>query len=112
MSSGINRAGSKDVIYHEYSHCLIYQIYNGMFISQSIENYPIDINEAEAIDEGLADFITCSLNNNSIFGNYILDEPRDLDNNEIFNENSNEYDNGTVIGGALWNLWKNEVVGN
>ncbi|PJA97772.1 MAG: hypothetical protein CO128_10780 [Ignavibacteriales bacterium CG_4_9_14_3_um_filter_30_11] len=95
--NGQKWARSSDVIYHEYTHNVISSIYGG-FIRDGSSNP-----QAAAMDEGLADFFACNLNNDPILGESV-GLSRNLNNTLIYNPNENIYVNGKVIGGACWDL--------
>ncbi|MHB2154395.1 T9SS type A sorting domain-containing protein [Calditrichota bacterium GD2] len=105
-------AKSSDVIYHEYTHNVIYHLYGNHFIGA---NYPSD-SEADAMDEGFADYFCCSLNNDPIQGESV-DVNRNLDNNYTMDDFNNfggtpdKHLNGQIISGAVWDVRKTVSIG-
>ena len=106
MADGTNfRIGSisreySDVVYHEYTHNIIYHLYGLQFIGVDPED------EGRAMDEGLADYWAATLNGNS-FINLVnrdlqntLKFPTDYDNNPP----GDPWGNGRIVGGAAWDL--------
>jgi len=53
-------ARSSDVVFHEYTHCIIHHLYDGWIEPGTDYN-----TEAYAMDEGLADYFACTLNDDS-----------------------------------------------
>ena len=91
-------ARSSDVVYHEYTHDVIHHIYGGWIgIGTDIESH--------SMDEGLSDYYTCTINNNSVQGESV-DVYRHLNNNYTFDpSHSGPYHwNGQVIGGTCWDV--------
>jgi hypothetical protein len=103
MQFGTNPfARSSDVIYHECTHNVLYQIY-GDYIG-----WPNAYTEAYAMDEGFADYFACSFTNDSRHGEGYSASPRDLNNSAEYpgrsSYNSEGHSGGTIIGGAAWDL--------
>ena len=97
-----NYARSSDVIYHECTHNVLYQIY-GNYIG-----WPNNFTEAYSMDEGFADYFACSFTNDSRMGEGCFGTPRDLNNNELYPGkdafNIEGHSGGTIIAGAAWDL--------
>lgn len=103
---GQHFARSSDAIYHEYTHNTIYHLNGNKFIGETggIEGY--------SIDEGIADYFACSKNNDHIMGESLITSkppseggtPRDLSNSNQWDPSKGKHWNGTVIGGACWDL--------
>lgn len=91
-------ARSSDVIYHEYTHNVVYHIYGGWIGSPS-QYYT----QATAMDEGLSDYFACTKNNDDIQGESV-GVSRDLSNTYSWNPNLGAHLNGRVIGGACWDV--------
>lgn len=83
-----------DVIYHEYTHAVTEMVYD-----KGGADLPY-YGESGAIDEGLADYFACTINENS----RVDGTNRDLNNTlKISNDwKSDIHDNGMIIGGAFW----------
>jgi Secretion system C-terminal sorting domain/Thermolysin metallopeptidase, catalytic domain len=95
---GYNWVRCADVIYHEYTHNVIYHIY-GNFIGTAIND------QASAMDEGLADFFACDMTNDPLINEGIATSvARNLSNNLIWDPAIEFHIMGQVIGGACWNL--------
>ena len=97
-----NFARSSDVIYHECTHNVLYEIYGNWigFPSRNIEAY--------ALDEGFADYFGSSFTNESRHGEGYSANPRNLDNNRQYpgksNYNIEGHTGGMIISGAAWDL--------
>lgn len=95
-----NYARSSDVIYHECTHNILYEIYGDWI------GYPATHIEAYAMDEGFADYFSCSFTNESRHGEGCSANPRDLNNNMQYpgkgSYNIEGHTGGTIIGGAAW----------
>ncbi|MBI2084899.1 MAG: proprotein convertase P-domain-containing protein [Candidatus Aenigmarchaeota archaeon] len=89
-----------DVIYHEYTHLVIDKVMNILDPSPD-EN-------GGSIHEGVADYFSATLRNDSVIGNEILPESsiRYLNNSLKMPEDFSEevHDDGRIIAGALWDL--------
>ncbi|QXD15531.1 T9SS type A sorting domain-containing protein [Rhodocaloribacter litoris] len=72
---------SSEVAHHEYMHNIIYELYNGNMISWLFSggDPDYDAEEAAAMDEGFADYFTCSRTGNATYGG-----PVDLANDPSF----------------------------
>lgn len=97
-----NNARSSDVVYHECTHNVLYEIYGDWI------GYPATHIEAYAMDEGFADYFTCSCNNDSRYGEGASVNPRNLDNNRQYpgksTYNIEGHTGGMIIGSAAWDL--------
>ena len=97
-----NYARSSDVIYHECTHNILHHEY-GAYIG-----YPETHIEAYAMDEGFADYFSCSFTNSSIMGEGCFGYPRDLDNSDQYpgkaSYNIEGHTGGKIIGGAAWDF--------
>ncbi|MEG8947935.1 T9SS type A sorting domain-containing protein [Rosettibacter firmus] len=98
IQDGQQWARSSDVIYHEYTHNVIYHIYGG-WIGDPNEYFT----QASAMDEGLADYFACTKNNDP---NQAEDVGvnRNLNNNYTWDSTRGAHWNGQVIGSACWDL--------
>lgn len=96
---GENWARSSDMVLHEYAHCIIWKLYGDDWIGYGLHP-PL---EAEAMDDGLAMYFAATINNDSEIGESV-DLEYDLSNDDQFNDMATPYENGTVIGGACWDL--------
>ena len=102
MQFGTNNfARSSDVIYHECTHNVLYEIY-GDYIG-----FPATYDEGYAMDEGFADYFACSFTNDSRQGEG-TGSARDLNNNEKYpgrsSYNSEGHTGGMIVSGAAWDL--------
>jgi parallel beta-helix repeat protein len=95
----INWGEHSDVIYHEFTHNIIYDIYG---------YYPYGIAFSNAILEGMADYFACSFNNESLYAENTT-STRQLNNSAVWVDGAGVYTNGVVLGGAFWDL--RELVG-
>jgi len=83
-----------DVIYHEYGH----------FIDDMIAYYPYE-GEKAAIAEGKAHYFAAMLNNDPLITDWNLDNDLRTGADYLEGESYFKYHhNGTIIGGALWDL--------
>jgi hypothetical protein len=92
-------AGAADVIYHEYTHCVIHHIYNNAWISFD------RVGQDAAMDEGFADYHACAKTSDEIFGESVnvnrdLGNPLTMDNFDY----NNPWYSGQIIAGVCWNL--------
>ncbi|MCL4705097.1 PepSY domain-containing protein [bacterium] len=90
---------SSDVVYHEYTHNVVYDLYGG-FIRDDITPW-----QDEAMDEGIADYFAATLNEDSQI-DWIN---RDVDNplrfpDDFVNLEDNQHYNGQILSGAMWDL--------
>ena len=95
-------ARSSDVIYHECTHNVLYEIYGNWI------GFPSTHIEAYAMDEGFADYFACSFTNDSRMGEGCFGSPRNLSNNDAYpgesSYNIEGHSGGKIIGGAAWDL--------
>ena len=114
---GLNYAHSSDVVYHEYTHNVIYRIYGGWI------GFPVWCSEGYAMDEGISDYFAATMNDHPVFANDLSEHPalpRYLDNDLQWEEcipniSGGPYRNGAVIGGAMWRTRQaigNSTIGN
>ncbi len=106
---------SKEIIYHEYSHNVIHDIY-GDFIEPDVNTTD---NEAAAMDEGLADYWAAAMKNDPDIGDYLDDisnciassDVRDLENTLTMDDwpVGGPHQNGQIISGAVWDLRPGET---
>jgi len=95
-------ARSSDIIYHECTHNVLYAIYGDWI------GWPVDDEEGYSMDEGFADYFSCSFTNDSSQGEGAMTVARDLDNTRNY-PSKNTYNieghtGGMIIGGAAWDL--------
>jgi hypothetical protein len=99
-------ARSSDVIYHECTHNVLYEIY-GDYIG-----WPSAYIEGYAMDEGFSDYFASSFTDDSQHGEGYTSSPRDLDNNDMYqgkaNYNREGHTGGKLIGGAAW-IFRNRL---
>jgi hypothetical protein len=92
-----------DVIYHETTHNVLNDIF-GSYIG-----WPNATSEGYAFDEGFADYVACSFNNDSVYGEIVHPgNTRDCDNTLQYpgiTYNWNGYDGAPLISGVVWDLW-------
>ena len=97
-----NCARSSDIICHECTHNVLYHIYSDYI------GWPDAYSEAYAMDEGFADYFSCSFTNESRHGEGYYPAPRDLNNTEQYPGRSSYciegHNGGEIIGGAAWDL--------
>lgn len=95
-----NFARSSDVIYHECTHNVLYEIYGDWI------GFPATLIEAYALDEGFSDYFASSFTNESRHGEGYTASPRDLNNTMQYpgksSYNIEGHTGGTIIGGAAW----------
>ena len=95
-------ARSSDVIYHECTHNVLHHIYGDWI------GWPNNYHEAYAMDEGFADYFSCSFTNDSRHGEGCSASPRNLNNTDQYSGKSSfnleGHDAGMIIGGAAWEL--------
>ncbi len=81
INLGRHYALSSEVTHHEYMHNVVYELYGtqmiGSYLAGGDPDY--DAEEAAAMDEGFADYFTCSRTGNSTYGG-----PSDLANDPAF----------------------------
>ena len=95
-------ARSSDVIYHEYTHNIIYEIFDG-WIGLSEGKFT----EGYGMDEGFADYFACAITNDSRHGEG-HGGSRDLDNWDQYpgpvGYHIEGHTAGEIIAGAAWDL--------
>lgn len=95
-------ARSCDVIYHECTHNVLHYEY-GDYIG-----LPGSTSEAYAMDEGFADYFSCSFTNDSSHGEGCSANPRNLQNDRQYpgksSYNIEGHTGGMIIGGAAWDF--------
>ncbi len=110
---GLEWARASSVIYHEYTHNVVWHLYGQRFIGYGRPYTNWEELEASALDEGLADYFAQSLLNNPVHGieGHFGIHQRNLDNNKQYSDwGSDPHDNGMIISGALWHL--RQSIGN
>ena len=99
---------SSDVLYHEYTHLVMYSIY-GNYTSVICPAY-VSFKEAKALNEAMADYFSCSINGNAIHGETISNDGRNLDNTYTYDYVrwnlywNDEHECSLPLSGALWDL--------
>ena len=93
-----------DVIYHEYTHNVVYAIYDGL------DDLPY-YNESGAMNEGFADYFSATYTDNSCVGEgfYLEDQNecvRNLDNNNKYPDDyiNEVHEDSLIFSGSLWDL--------
>ena len=95
-----NYARSSDVVYHEATHNVLYDIFNGWI------GWPSAFSEGYACDEGFADYFACAFTNDSSMGEG-CGIGRNLDNTIQYPGTTYNYEGhygGQIIAGAAWDL--------
>ncbi len=97
-----NFARSSDVIYHECTHNILFEIYGDWI------GFPDRNIEAYALDEGFADYFGSSCTNESRHGEGYSASPRNLNNTRQY-PGKNSYSieghtGGMIISGAVWDF--------
>jgi Zn-dependent metalloprotease len=94
-------ARSSDVIYHECTHNVLYQLY-GDYIG-----WPASMSEGYAMDEGFADYFACAVTEDPAHGEG-YGGTRNLNNTTQYAGkrlyNTEGHQGGQIIGGAAWDL--------
>jgi len=108
-------AKSRDVVYHEYSHLMVYWLYGGRFIELDPVNNPTS--EAFAMEEGFADYFSAAKQSNETIGEAIPDNKAGPDRHmvnsltmEDFFNLSSAQERGQIIAGAVWDLKNNQAL--
>jgi hypothetical protein len=94
-----------DIVYHETTHNILYDIFGGSWIG-----WPNDHSEGYAFDEGFADYVACSFNNDPLFAENVF-APRNCDNTMQYpgtTYNIEGHTGGQLISGVGWDLWDKE----
>jgi len=89
---------SSDVVYHEYTHNIVYKVYGNNFISDISQT-----NEAAAMDEGIADYYAATLNEDSAIEWVARDVDNDLTWSQ-FGQLPTNHRRGQILSGAMWDL--------
>lgn len=100
-----NAARNCDIVYHESTHNVLYDIFGGSYIG-----WPSANSEGYAFDEGFADYAACSFNNDHLFGENVI-ATRDCDNTMQYpgtTYNTEGHTGGQLISGVAWDLWNKE----
>jgi subtilase family serine protease len=93
-------ARSSDVIYHEYTHCIINQIYDA---EEGIPDIS-DTDEARALNEGIPDYFAATLNNDPMVGEQVLPDVSFL-NIPTYPPLTGDVDRDSgIISGTLWSI--------
>jgi len=97
---GMHWARSSDVVYHEYTHCVVYHLYHMHFIDDGNRR-----GQDYAMDEGFADYFACTINDDPIQGESV-GVNRNLDNNLRFPEDTTGegHHDGQIMSGACWDM--------
>jgi len=98
--NGHHWARSSDIVYHEYTHCVIYHLYDYNWIDA-----PRDGGQDYAMDEGFADYFACTINDDPIQGESV-DVGRNLNNSLKYPDNytGEGHHDGQIIAGACWDV--------
>ena len=95
-------ARGADVIYHEFTHNVLQEIFDG-FIGFSDGAYT----EGYAMDEGFADYFAAALTNDPLLAENVSPDPRNLDNSVVYTAgayNMEGHSGGKIIAGACWDF--------
>jgi len=95
---------SSDNIYHEYTHNVVYDIFDG-WIGESESSS----SHGNAMDEAFSDYFACTKNGNPVWRNGIdtwtaernIDTPDKVYPGDM---GSNAHENGRIVSGACWDL--------
>ncbi len=79
-------AHSSDVVYHEYTHSMTYQLYGGVLIKDSGSSP-----EAPALDEGMSDYFAAAANNDPEVGQAIPSACQETSCNAHYRNVDNSY---------------------
>lgn len=91
-----------DIIYHETTHNVLYHMFGGSYIG-----WPNAFSEGYAFDEGFADYVPCSFNNDPVFGENAIGT-RNCDNTMQYpgtTYNMEGHTGGQLVSGLAWDLW-------
>jgi hypothetical protein len=94
-----------DIVYHETTHNILYDIFGGSYIG-----WPSAYSEGYAFDEGFADYVACSFNNDPVFAENVF-STRNCDNTMQYpgtTYNIEGHTGGQLISGVGWDLWDKE----
>ncbi len=95
-----------DVVAHEFGHAIIHDrtdlVHDAL---TTYDRYGANIAPG-GIDEGMADYWACTIHDNPVQGEYISDQPRDLDNGRICPEDvvGESHGDGKIVGGTAWEI--------
>ena len=97
-----------DTVYHESTHNVLYDIFGGSYIGFGDTGSPN--NEGYAFDEGFADYVACSFNNDPTYGERVH-STRNCNNSMLYpatGYNLEGHTGGQLISGVGWDLWNKE----
>ncbi|MBI1804332.1 MAG: T9SS type A sorting domain-containing protein [Ignavibacteriae bacterium] len=107
-------ARSEDVITHESTHNVVYEIFGGQFIGQRKSTPHIDAcatDQSCAMDEGLADYFSCTFSGEPGQATDLLTGAQARTMSNLLKYPTDYQDlahhDGQIIGGACWNLRAN-----
>lgn len=95
-----------DVIAHEFGHAIVHDrtdlVHDEL---ATYDRYGANIAPG-GIDEGMADYWACTIHDNPVQGEYISDDPRDLDNSKTCPEDvvGESHGDGRIVGGTVWEI--------
>jgi hypothetical protein len=93
-----------DVTFHETTHNVLYHMFGGYI------GWPSAYSEGYAFDEGFADYVACSFNNDHLYAENVH-ATRDCDNTMQYpgtTYNVEGHTGGQYISGMAWDLWNKE----
>ena len=96
---GYEWAKSSDIIYMLQTQYHIYTQYGNSFIGDG----GYGTGQDDAMDRGIPFYFACVQNGESVFGEHV-GKSINLSNTNTYNSGDNAWQNGEVIGGALWDL--------
>lgn len=94
-----------DVTYHETTHNVLNHMFGGSYIG-----WPNAYSEGYAFDEGFADYVACSFNNDSLYAENVH-ATRNCNNNDQYpgaTYNIEGHTGGQLISGVAWDLWNKQ----
>ncbi|HEX9902229.1 MAG TPA: hypothetical protein VGB72_05150, partial [Acidobacteriota bacterium] len=100
--SGRDWARGADIIYHEFTHNVLQEIFNdyiGFYDGLNTEGY--------AMDEGFADYFACALTDDPMQGENVSPNPRNLQNAMAYPLGAyaiEGHTGGMIISGACWDF--------
>ena len=108
LDIGATAGKSSDLVYHEYTHNMIYKLYGNRFIEPVLSEKDT---EAAAMDEAFADYFTAAKKNDPLLGEATPLTQRNVDNNfdmsyrDTWSGNPDRAQlRGQIISGAVWSL--------
>jgi Zn-dependent metalloprotease len=107
--NGLWWARSSDIVYHEYTHNVVYQIYGGWI---GTFDFDCEANNDEpcAMNEGFPDYFAGTINNSPVIGNDV-GVTRYLNYGRQYSDlDGNLYDDDPIIAGACWDLRQDQTV--